>query len=143
IPVVSHPLLRVPEHLVGGDDQPELLLGVRVARIEVRVIRLGGLAESRPDSLRAGVPRHAKNIIRRLHNCLSRMPPPALATPARRMQSYDTASRWAAVQRDQPVAPGLESDRGPPITVTRGLGHRQLKNPEVGGGGRGNSHVPI
>src|SRR5262245_37071681 len=67
IPVVSRPPLRLLEHLVGGDDLPELLFRARIASIEVRVTRLGGVAERHLDRLIAGARTHAENIIRRLH----------------------------------------------------------------------------
>src|SRR5262245_41824818 len=41
--VVSRSLLRVPEQLVGRAGLLELLLTGRIASIEVRMVRLGGL----------------------------------------------------------------------------------------------------
>ena len=65
--VIGSSALRVLEHVVGGNDLPETLLGNLVAGIEVGVVGFGSPAESRPDRLVVRMTRNAKNVIGCLH----------------------------------------------------------------------------
>src|SRR5262249_34218991 len=65
--VISRPLPRVLQQIVGSADLLELLLSGRIASIEVWMVRFGGLAERGSDRFIVSIPRHAKNIVGRLH----------------------------------------------------------------------------
>src|SRR5215510_4219472 len=67
--------------------------------MEVRVIRLGGLAKRRPDRLLTGIPTHAENIVR-VHDRFLESVVPALTNP-QSPSRYSIPATCAALPNDR------------------------------------------
>jgi hypothetical protein len=62
-PVVLAPLLRVREYLVGLVDLFEALLGLRIVRVDVRMVLASEAPEGALDLLFVGVPADAEGLV--------------------------------------------------------------------------------
>jgi hypothetical protein len=61
--IIALALLRLADDVVGGVDLLEALLRLRLARIEIGMRLLGGLAIGLADVVLAGVGRHAQRLV--------------------------------------------------------------------------------
>src|SRR5215467_9764519 len=92
--IVGRPLLRAFENMVGVDDLPQLLLGARVVRIEIRVARLGGSVKGDLDRLFTASSRDTKNIVGSTHrtSLMSLCRPPSSGERLKRSSFKATAA---------------------------------------------------
>src|SRR5260370_42436372 len=66
-PIVSRPLLRITQERIGGGKLPEPLWSIRIAGMEVGMVRLDRLAERFLESVSVITLTGAEKIVKRCH----------------------------------------------------------------------------
>jgi hypothetical protein len=66
-PIISRPLFRIAEQAMGGDNLPEPLWSIRIAGMEVGVVRLDGRAERLLQGVNIIILMSTEKTVKRFH----------------------------------------------------------------------------
>src|SRR5215471_18179979 len=94
-PVISRPLLRVAKDIIGLHSLPEPYRRIRIASMEIRVIRPGGFAKGISEPLGIVTRTSTEQIVEGFHGLRSRVGFPDSLELSKRNGSYSKRVHWS------------------------------------------------